>query len=161
MYLAGTTLKLNFGMFFHYGIADGFGNVIHNSKKHFKVTCEPYADFAESKEVIVSEITSENPIRAVTNAQRYLGMPYNLIKANCEHFARMCHGLEIESTQIQQYLLVALGAGAALKGDNTIIKAAGGAVALASLLTPTEKSPFKNATIAALIAVGIVALASE
>lgn len=160
MYPAGTTLKLDFGTFFHYGIADGLGSVIHNSKKHFKVTCEPYAEFAEGKDIIVSDITSENPAVAVINAQRYLGMPYSLIKSNCEHFARMCHGLEIESTQIQQYLLAALGAGAALKSDNSLVQAAGGAVALASLITPTEESPFKNASIAALIAVGLVALAS-
>ena len=160
MYPAGTVLKLDFGSFYHYGIVDGLGSVIHNSKKHFKVTQESYEAFAEGKEIIVSDITSDNPAQAAVSAKRYLGMPYNLIKSNCEHFARLCHGLEVESTQIQQYLLAALGAGAALKSDNAVIKAAGGAVAIASLLTPTEESPFKNATIAALVAAGIVALAS-
>lgn len=33
MYAAGTVLKLDFGTFHHYGIADGLGSVIHNSKK--------------------------------------------------------------------------------------------------------------------------------
>lgn len=160
MYPAGTVLKLDFGTYFHYGVADGLGNVIHNSKKRLKVTEEPYENFAEGKEIIVSDITSENPAQAAINAKRYLGMPYNLIKSNCEHFARLAHGLEVESTQIQQYLLAALGAGVALKSDNTIIKTAGSAVLLASLLTPTEKSPFKNATIFALVATGIAALAS-
>ena len=159
MYPAGTVLKLDFGTFFHYGIADGFGKVTHNSKKHLKVTHESYNDFAEGKKIIVSDITSKNPEQAAINAHRYVGMPYGLIKSNCEHFVRLCHGLEIESTQIQQYFLAALGAGAALKSDNTIIKAAGSAVAIASLLTPTEESPFKNAAIAALIAAGLVALA--
>jgi len=158
MHPAGTVLKLDFGTFFHYGVADGFGKVIHNSKKHLKVTHESYDDFSEGKEIIISDITSKNPAQAAINAQRYIGMPYSLIKSNCEHFVRLCHGLEIESTQIQQYFLAALGAGAALKSDNTIIKVAGSAVAIASLLTPTEESPFKNATIAALVAVGIVAL---
>ena len=161
MYPAGTVLKLDFGTFFHYGIADGLGNVIHNSKKHFKVTLEPYDSFAEGREIMVSEITSENPAYAVVMAKRYLGMPYDLIRSNCEHFARLCHGLEIESTQLQQYMLVALGSGAALKSENVIIKAVGSAVALASLLTPTEESPFKNAAIAALIAAGVAALASS
>ena len=159
MYPAGTVLKLDFGTFFHYGVADGLGMVIHNSKKHLKVMQESYEDFAEGKEIIGSDITSENPAQAAIKAQRYLGMPYNLIQSNCEHFARLCHGLEIESTQIQQYLLVALGAGAAIKSNNVIVQAAGGAVAVASLLTPTEQSPFKNAAIAALITVGLVALA--
>lgn len=161
MYPAGTVLKLDFGTYFHYGVADGAGKVIHNSKKRLKVTEESYEDFAEGKEIIVSSITSESPTQAVIRARRYLGMPYNLISSNCEHFARLAHGLEVESTQIQQYLLAALGAGAALKSDNTIIKAAGGAVALASLLTPTEESPFKNAAILALVAVGIAALANK
>lgn len=159
MYSAGTVLKLDFGSFYHYGVADGFGNVIHNSKKHFQVKIDSYDAFSEGKEIILSSITSDNPAQAAINAKRYIGMPYNLVQSNCEHFARLCHGLEVESTQIQQYLLAALGAGAALKCDNAVIKAAGGAVALASLLTPTEESPFKNATVAALVAVGIVALA--
>ena len=158
MYNAGTTLKLDLGTYFHYGIADGIGGVIHNSKKWLKVVSESETDFAEGDEILISDITSDNPAMAVIRAQRYLGMPYHLIESNCEHFARVCHGLEAESTQLQQYLLAALGAGIAIKSDNTVIKAIGSAVALASLLTPTEKSPFKNAAIASLIAVGIVAL---
>lgn len=159
MYPAGTVLKLDFGSFFHYGLADGSGRVIHNSKKHLKVTHESYDEFSEGKQIIISDITSENPSQAAINAQRYIGMPYSLIKSNCEHFVRLCHGMEIESTQVQQYLLAALGAGIAIKSDNTIIKAAGGAVAISSLLTPTEESPFKNAAIAAVITVGLIALA--
>jgi hypothetical protein len=160
MHPAGTVLKLDFGTYFHYGIADGLGKVIHNSKKHLKVIEESYEAFAEGKKIIVSGITSTNPAKAVITAKRYLGMPYNLIRSNCEHFARLAHGLEVESTQLQQYLLAALGAGAALKCDNTIVRAVGGAVAIASLLTPTEESPFKNASIAALITAGVMALAS-
>jgi lecithin:retinol acyltransferase len=159
MYPMGTVLKLDFGTFFHYGVADGLGSVIHNSKKHLKVTQESYEAFSEGKEIIVSDITSDSPPNAAIKAQRYIGMPYNLMHSNCEHFARLCHGLEEESTQIQQYFLAALGAGAVLKSNNAIIQAAGGAVALASLLTPTEESPFQNAAIAALIAAGLVALA--
>ena len=93
-------------------------------------------------------------------AGRYLGMPYNLFRSNCEHFVRLVHGLEAKSTQIQQYLLAALGAGAAINSDNTVIKATGSVVTIASLLTPTEISPFKTAGIAALITAGVVALAT-
>lgn len=162
MYLAGTTLVLDYGTYFHYGIADGLGSVIHNSKKHFKVTQESEEDFAEGKEIHISrEIASENPEMATARAKRYLGMPYNLIKSNCEHFARLSHGLEVESTQIQQYFLLALGAGMALKSDNSVVKTVGAAVAIASLLTPSEESPFKNLTVAALIGVGIALLGSS
>jgi len=159
MYSAGTTLRLNLGTFFHYGIADGVGGVIHNSKKWGKVTHESEIGFADGRQIEVGEISSAVPEKAIQIAKRYLGLPYNLIDSNCEHFVRLCHGLEIESTQIQQYLMVALGAGMALKSDNSLIKVAGGAAAIASLLTPTEKSPFKYAAVAALVAVGMAVLA--
>jgi len=157
---AGTTLKLDFGTFSHYGIADGAGNVIHNSKKHLKVVSESLEAFADGRDVLVSDISSLIPEQAVIRAQRYIGIPYSLIESNCEHLARLCHGLEVESTQLQQYFLAALGAGIAAKGNNDVIRAAGGAAALASLITPTEESPFKNAAIAALVAAGIVLLFS-
>ena len=161
MYAAGTVLKLDFGTFFHYGIADGLGYVIHNSKRRLQVTRETYDEFADGREIQVSDITSQNPHHAVILAQRYIGMPYNLIKSNCEHFARLCHGLEKESTQIQQYLLAALGAGVALKSDNSVLQAVGGTIALTSLLTPTEESPFKNALVASLIVAGLMVLISK
>mgnify|MGYP005992191551 CR=1 FL=1 len=78
MYSAGTVLKLDFGTFFHYGVADGVGSVIHNSKKHRKVTKESYEDFSDGKAIIVSKITSESPEQAAIKAERYIGMPYNL-----------------------------------------------------------------------------------
>lgn len=152
---------LDFGTYTHYGIADGNGSVIHNSKKRLMVTSEPEASFADGKSIKVSSITSEDPESAVVKALRYIGMPYQLINSNCEHFARLSHGLEVESTQIQQYFLAALGAGFALKSDNSTLQFAGGVVALASLLTPAEKSPFKNAAIAGIIAVGLVVLAKQ
>ncbi len=159
MYSAGTTLKIDYGTFFHYGIADGNGNVIHNSKKKLMVTREPESDFAEGKPVQISNIRGDNPNTAAVIAERYIGMPYHLIRNNCEHFARLAHGIEVESTQIQQYLLVALGAGIALKSNDVIIKSAGSAVVLASLLTATEKNPFKNAAIAGLVTTGLMAFA--
>ena len=80
MYSAGTVLKLDYGIFYHYGIADSLGYVIHNSKKHQKAVRESYDIFADGKEIFVSKITSDNLIQAVVNAQRYLGIPYNVIK---------------------------------------------------------------------------------
>jgi hypothetical protein len=81
-------------------------------------------------------------------------MPYNLMKNNCEHFVRLAHGLKKESTQIQQYSIAALGIGVVLKSNNAFIQSVAGAATIASLLTPSEKSPFKNIA----IFVGIVAL---
>ena len=161
MYQAGTTLKLDFGTFCHFGIADGEGNVIHNSKRRMMVTHDTEAEFSEGREILVSSITSENQGSAVLRAMSYIGMPYNLMSSNCEHFARLAHGIEIESTQLQQYLLAACGIGIAVKNNNTTVKLAGGAAAMASLLTPTEESPFKNSTIAVIVVVALMTLAKS
>lgn len=158
MHLAGTTLKINYGLYNHYGIADGLGNVIHNSKKHLKVVKETVDEFSEGKEMLVSNITNDNPERAVTTALRYLGLPYNLINSNCEHFVRLAHGLQKESTQIQQYLIFALGAGVALKSKNTDIQLLAGSVALTSVLTPNEERPYENIAVGLTIAAGIILL---
>jgi len=83
-----------------------------------------------------------------------------LFSENCEHFVRTTCGLVKESTQLQKYLISALGAGALLKSDNTIVQAAGGAAAVAALLTPSEKSPVKNAAVLAALAAGVAFLAT-
>ncbi len=161
MYAAGTILRVDFGNFYHYGIADGAGGVIHNSKKRGKVTHESEDGFSGDYPIEISEVTSENPSHAVIIAKRYLSLPYNLFSSNCEHFVRLVHELDVESPQLQRYLLVALGAGIAIKSDNYMLKAIGGAVALASLLSSTEKSPFKNVAVAVLVAAGIAALVTK
>lgn len=158
MHKAGTVLKVDFGTFYHYGLADGMGGVIHNSKKRLKVCVDSYDDFSSGKPIEVSAISSNEPDKAVITAKRYLGLPYNLFTTNCEHFVRMCHGLVEESTQVQQYLFAALGAGIALKSESNEVKLVGGTLAIASLLTPREQSPFKNAAVATLIATGLIVL---
>ena len=160
MYAKGTTLILDFGTFNHYGISDGSGGVIHNSKKYHMVTHESEADFADGKDIIVSDITSNNPLYALDKAKRYIGMSYDLLQSNREHFVRLCHGLEVESTQIQKYFLVSVATGLAIKSNNLIIKTASAAASLAALFTSKEKSPFKNASIAALVAAGVVIFVS-
>ncbi|PTY38566.1 hypothetical protein BGP77_11505 [Saccharospirillum sp. MSK14-1] len=159
MYPAGTTLRIDLGAFSHYGIADGNGAVIHNSKKRLKITRESYDEFSGGREILSSNITGSKPETAVLMAERYIGMPYDLFASNCEHFVRLVHGLEKESVQIQKYLLVLLGAGIAATSDNNALKAAGGALSIATLLTPSEKSPYKNAAVFSLITAGLVVLA--
>ena len=158
MYAKGTTLLLDFGIFNHYGIADGCGGVIHNSKKYFMVTHESEAAFAEGKDIIVSDITSNNSTYAFNKAKRYIGMSYDLLESNCEHFVRLCHGLDVESTQIQKYLLVSTSAGIAVKSNNSTVKMASIAASLAALFTSKEERPFKNAAIAALVTASVVFL---
>ncbi len=161
MYALGTTLRINFGGFYHYGIADGTGGVIHNSKKKGKVTHEYEDEFSGGYPIETSEVTSENPSRAVEIAKRCLNLPYNLFSSNCEHFVRLVHGLDVESPQVQRYLLFALGTGIAIKSDNSMLKIIGSTVALTSLLTPAEKSPLRNVAIAVLLASCIAALVTK
>lgn len=155
MYTQGATLKLDFGTFYHYGIADGKGGVIHNSKKHMMVRHESEEVFAEGKQILISDITNNNPMFALEKAKRYIGMPYNLIKSNCEHFVRLCHGLEIESKQIQKYLLFSVTASIACKSSNPLIKITSGAASIAALFTSREENPVSNMVVAAMIATGV------
>jgi hypothetical protein len=158
MNLAGATLKIDYGFYNHYGIADGFGNVIHNSKKYLKVVKETEEAFSEGRDILSSNITSANPSKAVVIASRYLKLPYNLLSVNCEHFVRLSHGLDVESTQVQQYLALALGAGIAISSKNKNIQLLAGGVSVAVLLTPSEENPFKNIAVALAITAGVIFL---
>lgn len=149
MYRLGDVLSVQYLGFKHYGIYAGDGSVVHNSKNFFKVEEISLEKFKDSKEVILSSIKALNPELAVQTAKKFQGIPYNLFSENCEHFVRVACGLEKESTQVQKYLITALGTGVLLKSDNVVIKAAGGVAAIVALLTPSEKSPVKNAAVLA------------
>lgn len=114
-----------------------------------------------SKEPKLSSIKSNNPQLSIQKAKKYLGVPYGLFSENCEHFVRVICGLEKESTQVQKYLITALGTGVLLKSDNSIVQAAGGAAAVGALLTSSEKSPVKNSAVLACLAAGITFLATK
>ncbi|SEF93354.1 lecithin retinol acyltransferase family protein [Vibrio hangzhouensis] len=161
MYELGQVLKIQYRGFKHYGIYVGNNTVIHNSKKYQRVEEIDLTSFADNKNIEVSSIKAENPTLAVQTARKYLGVPYSLFSENCEHFVRAACGLVKESTQVQKYLISAIGIGVLLKSDNTVVKAAGGVAALASMLTPTEKSPVKNVAVAACLAAGIAFLAAK
>ena len=160
MHNIGDVLFIQYEGFKHYGIYIGDNTVIHNSKKFSKVEKTSLHQFLDNKQAQLSTIKSEKPALTVQTANKYLGLPYNLFNENCEHFVRTACGLVKESTQVQKYLISALGAGALLKSDNKVIQAAGGAAALAALLTPTETSPVKNSAVLACLAAGVAYLAS-
>ncbi|WP_406666748.1 lecithin retinol acyltransferase family protein [Gallaecimonas sp. GXIMD1310] len=161
MFNVGDVLSIQYTGFKHYGIYVGNDVVIHNSKKFGLVQEISLRDFAGNRDISLSSIKPDNPMLAVQRAKKYLNLPYNLFSENCEHFVRTVSGLAKESTQIQKYLITALGTGAFLKADNSVIKAAGGAAAISAMLTPSEKSPVKSAAVAACLAAGIAYLAAN
>ncbi|MGI1672028.1 MAG: lecithin retinol acyltransferase family protein [Neptuniibacter sp.] len=161
MYALGDVLSIQYTGFKHYGIYSGNGLVIHNSKKSKRVEEISIEEFSDSRSVQLSSIRSDNPNIAVQTAKKYLGLPYNLFSENCEHFVRTTCGLVKESTQVQKYMITALGTGALLKSDNAIVKAAAGGAAIGALLTPSEESPVKNAAVLACLAAGIAFLSSD
>ena len=145
MYPPGTTLRIPFIGFYHYGIVDDEGGVIHNSKKWRIVKQESIEAFAEGKKIeVCAEIHGGDGLVAVEKAKRYINAPYDLFTSNCEHFVRLVHGYDKESTQLQKYMMLALDAGIAVTANNPEVKVVGGAVVLASLLTEDGKSPYKN-----------------
>lgn len=161
MYELGQVLKIQYTGFKHYGIYVGNNTVIHNSKKFLRIEEIDLNSFADNRKIQLSSIEAENPKLAVQTARKYLGVPYNLFSENCEHFVRTACGLMKESTQVQKYLISAIGVGALLKSDNSVVQAAGGAAAVAAMLTPTEQSPVKNVAIAVCLAAGIAFLAAK
>lgn len=155
MYEAGQSLKVDYGLFEHHGLADGVGYVIHNSKQLGMVARVSQDIFADGREILASGIVGDDSSLAVSTAMKYLDSPYDLFSANCEQFVRLCHGLEIESPQIQKYLLLASFGSLAIKSNNTILKASSATAILATLFTKTDESPTQNAIVAFVITLGI------
>lgn len=137
-YPVGTTLRIFIGIYWHYGIADGFGNVIHNSKRWVKVVIESEKDFSCGRRVEVSKIAGNDMELAAVKAQECIGKPYNLFTSNCEHFVRSVHGLSVESIQLQKYTLAMAGV-LALRGKSDVGKAMGVIAVSMALLIETEK----------------------
>lgn len=148
----GDVIKINMGLYWHYGITDNNGNIIHNSKKRGMVTCESLQEFSEGKPVIKDpKLTGDNQNEAIKKASSYIGLPYNLFFENCEQFVRMVYGRTKESPQIQKYLLGATGVILLRNSDNTPIKYAAGAATITAFASNPNESPIPKALIAAAI----------
>lgn len=154
----GTTLKICCGLYDHYGIANGKGGVIHNSKRRGKVVEETIEEFSDGHVVKISDIKGSCLIETFERAKRYIGLKYELFVENCEHFVRMANGLIKESKQIQKYLLMTAGAGVALVSKNPVLKMAGAGALIGSLATSEEDSPGGGAALGTLVGLGLGAL---
>ncbi|WP_299018606.1 lecithin retinol acyltransferase family protein [uncultured Photobacterium sp.] len=152
-YPMGTVLKIRCSTYWHYGISDGEGGVIHNSKKRLRVQIDSLKDFTEGRDIVVSNITSDKPERAFHYATQHIGRPYNLFNQNCEQFVREAHGLDIECTQFQQCLVTLAGGYIVLKADTPIVKIAGMGMLLGAFFSPSERSPYGRAATGAQVVV--------
>ncbi|MGR5064962.1 lecithin retinol acyltransferase family protein [Photobacterium sp. DNB22_13_2] len=151
---AGTVLRIRCSTYWHYGIADGYGHVIHNSKKWRRIERETEPEFSEGRRIEVSDIIGSNPRAAVRYATSKLGRTYNLFNRNCEQFVREAHGLPIECTQFQRLVVAAAGGYMTVSAPSTLIKMAGVGLFIGAVLTSSEKQPYQNAVKGAKLAVG-------
>ena len=158
----GDTLYIKMSSYNHYGIFDGKGNVIHNSKVNKKVCCEPLNVFSGGRTILInSKITSENREQTVQTAMLYLELPYDLFSNNCEHLVRIAHGLDKHSDQVERVLIAAVGAGLACTKDpipKTIGQALVAGQAISSLFGTDPKI---TALIFVLVGLGIELLSSN
>lgn len=153
-YPKGTVLKIRCSTYWHYGISDGEGKVVHNSKKRRRVQLDTLDEFSEGREVVISTITSAEPESAYRYATQQLGRPYNLFCQNCEQFVREAHGLPAECTQFQQCLVAFAGSYIVLKAEAPALKMAGIGLLVGALLSPSERRPYGRAVRGARVAVG-------
>lgn len=88
IYPAGTLLEIKaYGVIKHYGIATGYGTVIHASRRFGKVEETDMADFSQGafiREIPYAHFMSGSEI--VARARLKKGQRYNVLINNCEHF---------------------------------------------------------------------------
>lgn len=159
MYEIGTTVRLDFGIFYHYGIIDDLGGVIHNSKKKGCVKQESLEEFSEGRAIEVAEnIKGEDPLLSVERAKQLINAPYSLFTLNCEHFVRYVHGMEKESRQIQRYLISIGAVTVCAKTNNPVIQVASMGALVGANSCKEGESPTKKAAVGAAVAVSIFAV---
>jgi len=85
---AGTVLMVRFmGGLKHYGIATGYGTVIHASRRFGKVDETDFDVFSGGKPVYVAAHNSPaSGSQIVARARLRKGQRYNVMVNNCEHF---------------------------------------------------------------------------
>ena len=85
---AGTVLSLKvYGLITHYGIATGYGTVIHASRRFGHVAETDFNVFCDGRRASI--IPYAMPIsgsEVVARARSKCGQRYNVLVNNCEHF---------------------------------------------------------------------------
>lgn len=103
----GSVIAVQAGPFRHVGIVGNptgpFGpSVISTSHRRGQVAEESLSEFANGGRLSFLGYPGELPwSMVVTRARSRLGEPWNLFSANCEHFVRWAHDLEVRSPQLR------------------------------------------------------------
>ena len=159
LYAKGEIIKTHCG-YWHYGVSDGAGGVIHPSKKHdCKVVHTPLEKFSGGHKVLKSpDITSDDLTVAYKNAEARIGESYDLLNCNCEHFVREVHGLPSKTPQLQD-AICAFSGGVAMTTGNPMMRVAALGATVGGALN--EKNPATGAAVGAAIAFGLLVLLSK
>ncbi|MDQ6984031.1 MAG: lecithin retinol acyltransferase family protein [Ghiorsea sp.] len=89
-------------------IINGKPTVFSASQKTGVVQEEDFDSFSEGKPVkLVNMSGNLSGVEVVQRARSKKGEKYSLFFWNCEHFACWCHGLKVESKQLQFFGTVA------------------------------------------------------
>lgn len=153
MHLAGTVIKITDGFTTKYGIADGEGNVIHNSKEKMKVVIDALSDFSDGNKIEeCSAIKSYDMALSVAKARKYLGLPYSNLFCDNEQFVRFVHGIEPENTQIHMYIsyIITLGIIQRNKEQKYVMSA----VDLFNIIFPSQENSTNDQMVARLFGAG-------
>ncbi|RKQ69335.1 lecithin:retinol acyltransferase [Litorimonas taeanensis] len=88
VYPAGTLLQVRaYGFIRHYGIATGYGTVIHSSARFGRVEETDMQDFSNGNKVFpISGQANIDGAELVARARLRKGQRYNALFNNCQHF---------------------------------------------------------------------------
>lgn len=124
----------------HEGIPQLDGTVIHSSKLHRAVVCTSLHEFTDGNPFeVLWDLAVTHPDLVRERALAYLGKPYSLFRANCQHFVRLCQGLPMESPAVQRGVILAASATTAIVARNpraTLVAACASAGAFTARKNP-------------------------
>ena len=86
---AGTVLSITvYGVIKHFGIATGYGTVIHTSRRFGRVEETDFATFCDGRRAhIIPYAAPVSGNEIVARARSKRGQRYNVFFNNCEHFS--------------------------------------------------------------------------
>ena len=102
------------GGVYHHGIADWNGNVIHARKGHGVIRTSQ-VDFSYGKpiEKLRTPSSARHREEILQRTNRCIGVPYDLLTFNCEHFASWAWGEPPRSRQLATAVVLVAGVGLA------------------------------------------------